>query len=174
MQSENERLDQSFNTYLEQQCPRANVQRDVSTTVWASYNVDRLLLAKKRHQEQSQSTAEPQLQQQQTKLVVPEIRIENNCKSNLEVEQEEAQEQNKRKSGQGQSKQDITTITTNTTTSTADRLSVPPSVSGKENSSGEFSNPFINFDVKKFLESTRHEHQQQQDKQPYKDSQQSN
>lgn len=136
LQSENERLDQSFNTYLKQQSSQAvNIQKDVSA-VWASYNVDRLLLEKRRHQEQE---APPNQPEQRAKLVVPDTRVDE-CKSNLEVGQLSRQNKTLQAVVVGNGGEDISV----------------PSI-GKEsrnNSSGEFSNPFINFDVKKFLEST--------------------
>lgn len=134
LQSENERLDQSFNTYLERQSSQADhFQKDVSA-VWASYNVDRLLLEKRRRSHPqpppSSSAGLGQSEQQVGEKLVPEIRIEK-CKSNLEVVNKEPEK----------------------TLCGGECVSMP-SLVAKDNSSGEFSNPFINFDVKKFLEST--------------------
>lgn len=144
LQSENERLDQSFNTYLENQSSQTkNLKTDVSA-VWASYNVDRLLLEKKRTQElqmpgaaaaatpSNQPEPSQQLELVTTTLNVPEIRIEK-CKSNLEVDK--------------LSRQKDQTLLVNSSGGSNNTVA-------KDNSSGEFSNPFINFDVKKFLEST--------------------
>lgn len=151
LQSENERLDKSFNTYLEQQSSTVGtIQKDVSS-VWASYNVDRLLLEKRRNQNyvrappQVASEAEPhhQQQRQEAKFHVPDIRIDE-CKSNLEVGQ-----------------LSIPNIGLQGGAVAAAANKGCEDVSGQSvdkgrgnNSSGEFSNPFINFDVKKFLEST--------------------
>lgn len=88
-----------------------------------------------------------------TKLVVvPQIRVEK-CKSNLEV---------------GNDEQEIPATTVKDTTKTVPQKDSADSGGGcvlsvtgegsaaaaKDNSSGEFSNPFINFDIKQFLEST--------------------
>lgn len=127
------------------------MQKDMSA-VWASYNVDRLLLEKKRSQEQ-QPPLLPAVSKLQSVIVVPEIRVEK-CKSNLEV-------------GTGGKKLETCLEKTpklqdNESTGGGDDGVSIPSLVAKDNSSGEFSNPFINFDVKKFLESTtKHEKDQE-------------
>lgn len=157
---EHERLDQSFNTYLDRQSSQtANFQEDVSA-FWASYNVDRALLEKRKHLQDdlaagvsSVGGSQPEQQFLQAKLVVPEIRIEK-CKSNLEV-------------GTGGKKletclKETPKLQDNESTGGGDDGVSIPSLVAKDNSSGEFSNPFINFDVKKFLESTtKHEKDQE-------------
>lgn len=102
--------------------------------MWASYNVDRLLLEKRRHQE-LEAPAQVSPKQRAKTLVVPDIRIDE-CKSN-EVGQLSRQN------------------TLQAVANGGEEIAVPSiAKDSRNNSSGEFSNPFINFDVKKFLEST--------------------
>lgn len=110
--------------------------------------MDRALLEKRRHLQDdlaagvsSVGGSQPEQQFLQAKLVVPEIRIEK-CKSNLEVGNED--EKGKKTTSASHSQQGHESGGSGSV----------PSIVTKDNSSAEFSNPFINFDVKKFLEST--------------------
>ena len=96
------------------------------TAVWASYNMDRLLLQEKKKRDTNLVPEKQDQIPEASEIVVPEIRVEK-CKGNLVVGNQ---------------------LLLQESTATSDGLVA------KDNSSGEFSNPFINFDVKKFLEST--------------------
>lgn len=139
-------MDQSFNTYLERQSSQTvHFQKD-TVAIWENYNVDRLLL----EQRKKINPKEPAktMDQLLTKLVVvPQIQIEK-CKSNLEVGNEL----------EAATTKTIVKDTASTGTvmqeDAAELSLVVEAAKNKSNSSGEFSNPFINFDIKQFLEST--------------------
>lgn len=183
LQRENERLDQSFNTYLERQSlhrtdggqPNPKDADDIAA-IWESYNnVDKLILEKKRSgifPLAIVKTSEDVEEVLSSKLVVPEIRVEK-CKTNLQVWQERRAQQVSgaplpTTSSSSFDRMIANARDTSPTTSSPGVLAVSmtdwnggngngnsgAAVSCKDNSSGEFSNPFMNFDVKQFLEST--------------------